>query len=172
MDEKELIKRALSDREAFSEIINLYFQDVFRYIYRRTFNKEDAKGLTQETFLRALKYLNSFKGRSPITFWLLRIATNVTNNHFNKKIKNSRSLRDPPRILSDESTSFDDFSDYASLYKYIGELPPVHQTVITLIHFENKTMKETALIIGRSVSQTRRIYHSALDNLRKKCKNF
>ncbi len=138
MDEKELIKRALSDRDAFGDIVNFYYREVFNYIYRRTFNKEDAKDLTQETFLRALKYLNSFKGRSPIIFWLLRIATNVTNDHFNKEIKNSRSLRQPSRILSDESTSFDDFSDYAFLYKYIGELPPVQQTVITLIHFETK----------------------------------
>jgi RNA polymerase sigma-70 factor (ECF subfamily) len=177
MDEKELIKRALSNREAFNEIVNLYYHEVFSYIYKRTLNKEDAKDLTQETFLKALKYLNSFKGNCPLVFWILRIATNVINDHFNREIKNSKLMKKLSSILSGEpSTSPDDFSDYTFLHKYIRELPPAQQTVITLIHFENRSMKEAALINGSSVSRTRRIYHAALDSLRKKMeedvKNF
>jgi RNA polymerase sigma-70 factor (ECF subfamily) len=171
MDEKELINKALSNREAFDEIVNLYYREVFNYIYKRTFNRDLSKDLTQETFLRALKYLHSFKGKSPFIFWILRIATNVINDHFKREIKNSKLMRESSRMSINESNnSSDDSTDYSILYKHIKELPTVQQTVISLIHFENKTMKETALIFGRSVAYTRRIYHTALDNLRKKMK--
>jgi RNA polymerase sigma-70 factor (ECF subfamily) len=177
MDEKELIKRALSNREAFDKIVNLYYREVFNYTYKRTLNKEVAKDLTQETFLRALKYLHSFKGRSPLILWILRIATNVINDYFNREIKNSKLIRGYSIVLANEINNLsDDSTDYSILYKRIMELSAIQQTVITLIHFENKTMKETALIIGSSVPRTRKLYHSALDNLREKMekdiKNF
>lgn len=177
MDERELIKRALSNREAFSEIVNLHYREVFNYIYKRTLNKEASKDLTQETFLRAVKYLHSFKSKSPFIFWILRIATNVINDYFNKEIKNSKLIRGYSRVITDGlNNPSDDFTDYSILYKYIMELPTIQQAVITLIHFENRTMKETALIIGCSVPHTRKIYHAALDNLKKKMekdvKNF
>ena len=84
MDEKELVKKAIKDREAFGEIVDIYYKEVIGYIYKRTFDKELSKDLTQETFLRALKYLGTYKGKSPFIFWLLRIATNVINLYYRK----------------------------------------------------------------------------------------
>ncbi len=171
MNEKELISRALNDRESYAEIVNLYYKEISNYIYKRTFDKEVAKDLTQETFLRALKYLPSFKGKSSFIFWLLRIATNVINAYYRKEIKNNKLLKKSQETYSEEQNSFpDDTVDYKFIYEYVNELPPREQTVITLVFFEHKNIKDVALIIGRAVSTTKKIYYNALKNLKKEMK--
>lgn len=173
MDEKKLIQKALKDRESFSEIVSLYYKEIFKYIYRRTLDKEISKDLTQETFLRALKYLGSFRGTNPFVFWLLRIATNVINTYYRKEIKDNKLLKKSQETYSEEQNSFpDDTVDYKFIYEYINELSPREQTVITLVFFEHKSIKEVALIIGRAASTTKEIYYSALKNLKKEMKKM
>ncbi len=46
MNEKKLIKRALTDRNAFYEIAHLHYKEVLTYIYKRTLDRELSKDLT------------------------------------------------------------------------------------------------------------------------------
>ena len=52
MDEKKLVQEALKDREAFSKIVDLYYKEVFGYIYKRTLDKEIQKTLLRKNSLR------------------------------------------------------------------------------------------------------------------------
>jgi len=48
MDEKELVKKAIKDREAFGEIVDIYYKEVIGYIYKRTFDKELSRILPRK----------------------------------------------------------------------------------------------------------------------------
>jgi len=171
MDEKELVKKAIKDREAFGEIVDIYYKEVIGYIYKRTFDKELSKDLTQETFLRALKYLGTYKGKSPFIFWLLRIATNVINLYYRKEINENRFIKKYEETHS-ENTSIlpTDNIDYSVIHEYIKTLPTIEQTVLTLVFFEHRDLKDVALIINRRENSTRKIYYRALNNLKKNTK--
>jgi RNA polymerase sigma-70 factor (ECF subfamily) len=168
MNEKELINRALNDREAFTEIVNLHYKEISNYIYKRTFDKEVAKDLTQETFLRALKYLPSFKGKSSFIFWLLKIAKNLINNYYKKEIKSTKLLKNYSKIELNNGLMPIDSNDCTFILEHVKKLSSTQQTVITLIFFENKDFKEVAVVIKRSVAVTRIVYYRALDNLRER----
>ncbi|BAL80186.1 RNA polymerase sigma factor [Caldisericum exile] len=172
MDERELVKKALTDREAFGKIVDIYYKEVFGYIYKRTVDKELSKDLTQETFLKALKYIGSYKGRSPFIFWLLRIATNVINEHYKKEIKENKFISKYKGTHSENtSISPSDDIDYEVIYKYIKILPVVEQTVLTLVFFEHRSLKDVALILNYRESSVRKVYYRALSNLKKKIEN-
>ena len=168
MDEKKLIQKALKDRESFSEIVSLYYKEIFKYIYRRTLDKELSKDLTQEIFLRALTYLPSYKGKSLFIFWLLRIATNVINDHYRKEINENTFLKTNKNIYYTEQDNPEDQIDYEFIHKYMSKLSLREQAVVTLIFFEHKNIKDAAFIIGKTVNATRRLYYRALNDLRKK----
>ena len=170
MDEKELIKRALTDRSAFNEIVSLHYKEVFNYIYKRTLDRELSKDLTQETFLRALKYLHSFKGKTPFIFYLLRIATNLINDHF-KNEKRLRNIKDKHlNFVSAKRDVQSDSYDYSFVFDCLKKLPEIQQTVITLVYFEDKSIKEAAIIMRKSYAVTRIALHRALNNLKKEIK--
>jgi RNA polymerase sigma-70 factor (ECF subfamily) len=168
MNEKELISGALNDRESYAQIVNLYYKETSNYIYKRTFDKEVAKDLTQETFLRALKYLPSFKGKSSFIFWLLKIATNLINNYYKKEIRSAKLLKNYSKIELNNGLLPIDSNDCMFILDYIKKLSTTQQTVITLIFFENKDLQEVAVAIKRSIAVTRVIYYRALDNLRER----
>jgi RNA polymerase sigma-70 factor (ECF subfamily) len=168
MNEKELISGALNDRESYAQIVNLYYKEISNYIYKRTFDKEVAKDLTQETFLRALKYLPSFKGKSSFIFWLLKIATNLINNYYKKEIRSAKLLKNYSKIELNNGLMPIDSNDCMFILDYIKKLSITQQTVITLIFFENKDLQEVAVAIKRSVAVTRIVYYRALDNLRER----
>ena len=62
--------------EDFSLVYRLYFEDVYRYLCSMCRNAYDAEELTAETFFKALKNLDSFRGDCDIRLWLLKIAKN------------------------------------------------------------------------------------------------
>lgn len=85
-EEAALIARCQQgDAAAFGPLIALYQNKVFATIYNVTRNEEDAWDLAQETFVRAWKNINRFRGQSSFFTWIYRIAMNVTIDRFRRK---------------------------------------------------------------------------------------
>ena len=61
----------------FAEIYSKYFKDVYRYTLGLSKNKSIAEDITQETFFKALKNIDGFKGNCKISVWLCQIAKNT-----------------------------------------------------------------------------------------------
>ena len=78
IDEKKRIQRAArGDHAAFEWLVEQYQTPVYRLCLRMTNNAEDAADLTQESFLKAWKNLESFHFESAFSTWLYRLTTNT-----------------------------------------------------------------------------------------------
>ena len=77
-----LLIRRLRERDAkaFREVVRLYRDRVFNLTYRMLGNREEAEDLTQEVFISVFKSIDSFRGDSQFSTWLLRIAANHCKN--------------------------------------------------------------------------------------------
>ncbi|MGH9687287.1 MAG: RNA polymerase sigma factor [Candidatus Acidiferrales bacterium] len=74
----EMIMRARQgDREALSQMYGAYRENVYRICLRMVRNPSDAEDLVQETFLRVIKKIHTFRGDSQFTTWLYRVTKNV-----------------------------------------------------------------------------------------------
>ena len=83
--ERELVERAKNNAEAFGELYDRYYAQIFGYVLKRTASIEVAQDVTSEVFFKALKNLRQFRWRGvPFSSWLYRIATNENANHFRK----------------------------------------------------------------------------------------
>ena len=83
--EKELVKRAQKEPEAFSELYDLNYSKIFGYVLKRTADIEISQDIVSETFIKALKNIGKFKWRNvSFSCWLYRIASNEIANHFRK----------------------------------------------------------------------------------------
>ena len=66
------------------QIYEEYFETVKRYLFCLTHNNDIAEEITQETFYRAVKKINTFKGECKISVWLCQIAKNIWYNELKK----------------------------------------------------------------------------------------
>lgn len=83
--DRELILRARDgDRQAFGELVRHYQRRVYITALQLTRNHADADDLTQETFIKAHRALESFDFRSDLFTWLYRITVNTTLNLLNR----------------------------------------------------------------------------------------
>lgn len=77
IDEASLVRRAKEgDTRAFDELVGLYGRTVYNLALRMVGNREDARDLTQSTFLKAWRGLGSFETSRRFFSWLYRIALN------------------------------------------------------------------------------------------------
>src|SRR5215216_4565401 len=76
----ERLKRG--DAAAFEKLVNERSGEIFGLLYRLTENGEEARDLTQETFLRALQSIVHFRGESDLRTWIYRIAINQARNRW------------------------------------------------------------------------------------------
>jgi len=76
----ERLKRGES--AAFETLVNERSGEIYGLLYRLTENPEEARDLTQETFLRAFQSIRSFRGDSDLRTWIYRIAINQARNRW------------------------------------------------------------------------------------------
>ena len=75
-DPRTLNRAREGDLSAFEDLVRAYQGDVYRFACHFTRDRSLAEDVTQEAFIRAFRFLESFRGDSKFTSWLFRIARN------------------------------------------------------------------------------------------------
>jgi RNA polymerase sigma-70 factor (ECF subfamily) len=177
--ERELVERAKNNAEAFVELYDQYYSQIFGYVLKRTANIEVAQDVTSEVFFKAFKNLRQFHWRGvPFSSWLYRIATNEIANYFTKskpwqfsleEVSNSISFSDPStgtEFLQAEA-ELRRHEDFLTLHENISKLQLKYQEVIILRFFEDKQLKEIGEILGKREGTVKSLLHRGLEKLRK-----
>src|SRR5213595_1665574 len=76
-DEELVARSKTGDTESFNQLVKRWERPIFALAYRTLGREEDARDVTQETFLRAFRALPRFKGQAKFSSWLYRITLNL-----------------------------------------------------------------------------------------------
>ncbi len=88
IDDAILVQNAKNgDSDATQRLIIKYQNRIYNVILKICRNKDDAAELTQETFVKFIQKIDTFKGRSAFYTWLFRIAVNLTFNYCKRRQK-------------------------------------------------------------------------------------
>lgn len=147
-DDAALVARAIAgEREAFSALVGRHHATVFRVCARILGDREDAADATQETFLRAFRKLDTFRGQSAFRTWLLRVAVNVSLN--------ARAGRRPTMPLDDERAApgagegtLAQAEAAAQVHHALHHLPANHRAAIVLRDLEGLSYAEVAAALA------------------------
>jgi len=161
------------DGEAFGRIYDRYVDQVYRYLYYRLGSHPAAEDLTSETFLRALRGINSFswQGRD-IGAWFITIARNLVNDH----VKSSRFRLEVSSGDMFEANQADDGIEQAVVNRLQGaavlealrDLRPDQQECLVLRFLQDLSVAETAKVMGRSEGAIKQLQLRATRNLARK----
>ena len=151
----------------FEEIYLKYSPQIFRVCMGYINDYEQARDLTQETFISVWKNLSSFKNQSKISTWIFRIATNncLRAIEKSKRVQTTElpfNLPDTKEETADEKLAF--------LYKCIAGLEETERIIISLV-LEDLPQAEIAAIVGLSNVNTRVKIHRIKEKLSLKFKH-
>ena len=87
--EEVLVEKAKNDPDAFSELYDLYFPKIFRYISWRVGNRSDTEDIVSDIFTKTLNKIDLFQWQEGATFssWIFRIAYNTLTDYYRAKHK-------------------------------------------------------------------------------------
>ena len=89
-EEKLLIERAQKDPRFFAPLYERYHDAIFRYVYRRVDEEEQAYDITSSVFVKALQALHKYEYRGlPFSAWLFRIAKSELYQSFRDQKRNA-----------------------------------------------------------------------------------
>jgi RNA polymerase sigma-70 factor, ECF subfamily len=177
--DNELVTRARNgDNQAFETLV-LKYKDRLYGIASSVCARmpSEAPDVAQETFISALKHINSFKANAAFGTWLYRIAANNCWQRFRKakttassEIPGDKSSGHPSTPSAGESALKNELSRAVS--KALGALPPDYRIAITLCDIEGLSNSEAADRLRISLPALKAKLHRARLLLKKQLKDF
>lgn len=170
--DKEIARAARESPALFGTLYERHVAIIYRYVYYRVGNHDDAEDLTARVFMRAMKHIKSYDDRGvPFTAWLYRIAHNVVANFHRDNMRHPMvSLDDvEPREShhhDDADAEIDARADQARLALAYRKLPEDRQQLIALKFSAQIQNADIGLIMRRSEGAIKSLYHRTLEQLR------
>jgi len=156
-----------SPRAGFAAVVEDHWGGVVRFLLAMTGNHHDTEELTQETFLRALRRIESFQPGTRIRNWLLRIAANTCMDRWRKQ-KPSRWAAladDPPGPANDPSRRLETLEEARLLQAAVERLSETTRAVFHLRAQESLPFRQIGEMLGLSEEAARWHMHQARSKL-------
>ena len=153
----EHIKKAKEgEQTSFNYLLDTFWNDVFNFQLNRTHNEYEAEDISIQSFSKAFDKIKSFKEEYNFKTWLIQISKNIHIDLLRKKNASIRSkmtigVDDAAyKIIDDTPTPEDKLineQNLAQLLRYIKQLKPHYQEVISLRFFQELSYKEISEVL-------------------------
>jgi RNA polymerase sigma-70 factor (ECF subfamily) len=157
-EEADWIRAAQAgDRPAFARLVDRYWDRLYRWLYHLTRDRHTAEDLTQETFLKALAALASFRPGSNFRAWVFKIGHNNFVNH-------KRADRRTKHPLPDDASAPEvggpvDAAENREALEMVGKavagLPSDFRSALLLRVEEGLSFREVAKVLGTTEETAR-----------------
>lgn len=146
-------------------VFEQYYEDVYRFLRALTRDRDLAEELTQETFLRAIRSIDTYRGEGEFRVWLCSIAKNLFYSQM-KKQKKSIPVADEdfPEGESQEKTLIDRIADRETameIYQALHRLRDPYKEVFSLRVFGELSFREIGVLFEKSEHWACVTYHRA-----------
>jgi RNA polymerase sigma-70 factor (ECF subfamily) len=171
LSDNELVTLAKDSKEAFGVLYERYVEKIYKYIYYRTGNHQDAEDLAAAVFFRAMGHIADYTDRGvPFQAWLYRIAHNLVANWHRdrgrRKIIPLEEFVSSGLHFDAPDSAAEDKEERAQLLKAIERLPDERQQLLYLKFVSGLSNAEVGEILDRTEGAIKSLYHRTLIALR------
>ena len=176
IEEKILYSRIKNkDRQAFVKAYDLYVDQIYRFIYFKVGNKEEAEDLSSAVFLKIWSYLqeNNIIDSKTLRSLLYKIARNIIIDHYRKINQRENVSLDKTMeqgglidVKQDIAQRAEVMSDLMVIETKLPELKEEYREVIIMRYINELSIKEIAEILDKSKGNVRVLIYRALSTLK------
>ena len=167
--EDQLVERAKTDADAFGELYDHYFGQIYRFVYSRMRDQDAAEDVTSEVFFKALRAIGKYKPSGhPFSAWLYQISVNAIADHYRARkpasnLDDAIGLADPQQPLDERVAQK---QEAARVWAAIDTLPEQQRTAITLKLGEDLKLADIGVVMGKSEGAIKLLVHRGMIGLR------
>jgi RNA polymerase sigma-70 factor, ECF subfamily len=183
LSDQEVVLMARAGREAaYRELIRRYERPIFALLFRMVRDRELAEDLSQETFIKALNAIESYRPEFKFSSWIFKIANNAAIDHLRRRELDTLSLDGSPHAETPEAMQATALQIGArqespldtveakelggAIEIAIGRLRPEYRSCILLRHVEGRAYEEIAEMLDLPLGTVKTYIHRARNELR------
>ena len=153
----------------FEQIYITYFRDVYLYIRRLSNSEHIAEEITSETFFKAMKSIDSFRGDCDIRVWLCQIAKNCYYSYI-KKAGRTECIDNVE--IAEQGASFEErlfrHDTAMQIQKILHDVPEPYKEVFMWRVYAELSFKQIGQMFGKSENWACVAYHRARNKIKEK----
>lgn len=172
MEKADSMWQALTrgDTEAAAQLVELFYKPIFNYLGRLTGSLPDAEDLTQETFVKLWRSVDSFQQRCRISTWLYKLAYHVYLDWCKTRKKAVHQESQWWQKVKDPSMGPEQHLDRRlqnqDLYQRVEQLSEVRRHIIHLHYYQGVTLRQCAAVLEMPYGTVKYHLRHALRQLR------
>lgn len=154
--------------EQAAVLFERYHLRLYNFLARLAMDKEVGEDLTQNVFLRMLKYRHTYKESMRFQSWIYQLARNVFSDHYQSMKRNMNSKTDVERLadfIPDEDSRAEEERE-ARLHQSLKLLSDEQRELLVLTRFQQMKYEEVAEILNTTVANIKIKVHRAMIKLR------
>ena len=155
--------------DPIDQVYRTYFDPVYRYALSLSGDAHAAEEITQETFFKAMRSLDSFRGESGLKSWLFSIARNVWISELRRKkavpLERAEELADAGAGLEEALMNRE---DGLRIHRLLHDLPEPYREVFTLRTLGQLGFRDIGDLFGKSENWACVVYHRARARIKEK----
>ncbi len=152
-----------------SVLFERHHKRVFNFLAKMTMDRELAEDLTQNVFLRIIKYKASYREGLRFQSWMFQVARNVFSDHYQVHKKNYSKAMDIEKVkdsIEETTESMDQSEREKLLHQSLAKLDSSDRELLILTRFEQLKYEEVAIILETTVANIKVKVHRAIGKLR------
>lgn len=168
MTDEQLMSLVKSGQLDFlNEIFSRYSKRIYNYFLKSTLERADSDDLTQDLFIRVMKYRKSYKEGHSVQFWIFQIARNMVKDHF-RKMKIHKDQFNPEEVMTEraEEENEEQIDQERKLHLAMKELTDEKRELLVLSKFQGMKYEQIAKLRDTSVSNIKVQVHRTMKELK------
>lgn len=168
-DEQIMVAVKNGDLQQASLLFERYHKRIFNFLARMTMDRTVAEDLTQNVFMRMIRYRNSFRVDARFQSWIYQIARNIFSDYYQDNKNRRHGFIDVENLEgvmadSDETQMMDEREEL--LHRSLAKLEPEQRELLVLTRFQHMKYEEVAVIMNTTVANIKVKVHRAIGKLR------
>jgi RNA polymerase sigma factor (sigma-70 family) len=163
----EAVKRG--ELQQVSLLFERYYKRIFNFLARMTMDRELAEDLTQNVFLRIIKYRNSYREGLRFQSWIYQVARNIFSDHYQahkNKISDFVDVEKVSDYMADPEDGAEQDEKEKLLHQSMAKLTDEQRELLVLTRFQQMKYEEVAAIMDTTVANIKVKVHRAILKLR------
>lgn len=157
------------DLQQVSLLYEKYYSRIFNFLARMTMDRNLGEDLTQNVFLRLLKYRNTYREGMRFQSWIYQMARNAFADHYQAHKNRFSQYVEVEKISNKASTAIEDMEQSEKeelLNRSMARLSEEQRELLVLTRYQHMKYEEVAVIMDTTVANIKVKVHRAIAKLR------
>lgn len=172
-DETRLIQQAVKgDTRSLSELLRRHYSFLYQYTLKLTMDKSRAEDITQDTMLKAIEKIGTYRGQSKFSTWLIAIASRLAIDKGRRRARERKWVEEEGALRALRYETLSRMNDWPEALQAIGELDEKLRMAVLLKYYYGYSQEEIAEMADVPVGTVKSRIHAGMKQLRKELSGY